>query len=1310
MESLVQIQLIDTNQGYLDLAEGTNFPINFGISDVRDLTKRKGTTSKTIKLAGSKNNNKLLNNYFDVNVIAGTFDINKLQRCAVIQEGIVILDDVYLQLTKVIKSQTTGAHDQLVSYEVVIKDSTSDFFTIIGNAELTDLQLQTEETYHIYNSTNLVASWDHTWEDTYKYVMPINNSIYNTYNLNEWLPGIYAKVYWDKIFESAGYIYEWDTHTGTTHQFDKLIIPFNGDQAKLLDEVYDDIAVVAQSSGTTTESMGLANPQNFYSEEYFIVDEEISDPQGFYTPSTSTYNNTYHLFGSNTLRFEIEIDYDIIIDNNTAGTVYLTNGTGQWKLATVAVNNGVGVPGSLRYPTNSYMGIQGSTPIVVGDNVVGNNSTTFNLDVPNQNIGGNIKIGYTLERNTVNAFTGGIDLPMKVRINSIKYRIIPNVQTMAYSLPVFLNAFVPKKIKQSDFLKAFVTLYNLYIEIDPTNSKKLIIKSRDKYYDDGKVENWTKLLNKDADQTIMFLPELSKKKLKLTYKQDDSDAGLKAYFQATNDVYGEAEYKFDNEYTKDIETKEIIFSPTIITESKFGAVTPSIPGVSPKNNIRLLYDGGMFPCSQWFIYDYGTTGTSGLTQYPLFSHMDDPYDPTFDINFGQCGYYSVNGLDLTNNNMYNLHWRRTLNQMNSSKMLTASFDLKASDIQKMRLSDKIRIDNSWWNINKITDYNPTKEGPTKVELLSIDDDLKMVPFKTWTPPTKPTKPTKPVLPTRGGWGSIEQTFRDTTKKRNTYTNSEFGTTSILDGRDNVVGSNVDGGIIVGDSNISSETSFIFGSNNIVEDNVSNAFIVGNNITADTSNTLYTNNIVIDGTFNGLPVSAITTGGGSFLPLSGGSLTGGLSGTSLNLSSIGSGIPIINLGLDSNGNVVTGTTGGASTFTGGTITGPTTFTNGLSSNTIFATTYQNLPTDIRVTGGTYNNSIGTATFTNNIGGTFAVTGFTTGSTGGGSFLPLSGGTMTGNITLPFNGAIRYNTTTNIKFEESFAGFTGVSINGNGGNAYALIGNRYDGGIELGSYEANSVLGLYSNTGSIEIYDASQIVINDNSIVAIGVDNNRDITIADNTATPRITTNTNKKAVFIGSKNSKINSGITNSVVIGGEAITATTSSTVYVPNLNIKTVGAGTPIINLGIDSSGNVVTGTTSSASLSYIESACTADVTMALTNTWYTGTQIVLSSGTWLINAHITLNRTTTTAQQYQVRVQDTTNATSYASSQQYQASVTNAPVSMSLTTIITLAGTANIAIQGASSVSTNNLIKAATLANSSGNNATKITAIKVA
>jgi hypothetical protein len=59
------------------------------------------------------------------------------------------------------------------------------------------------------------------------------------------------------------------------------------------------------------------------------------------------------------------------------------------------------------------------------------------------------------------------------------------------------------------------------------------------------------------------------------------------------------------------------------------------------------------------------------------------------------------------------------------------------------------------------------------------------------------------------------------------------------------------------------------------------------------------------------------------------------------------------------------------FTGGTVANPTYFINGLTATTISATTYLNLPTDVRVTGGTYFD--GVTTFTNNTGGTFTIDG-------------------------------------------------------------------------------------------------------------------------------------------------------------------------------------------------------------------------------------------------------------------------------------------------------------------------------------------------
>jgi len=68
-------------------------------------------------------------------------------------------------------------------------------------------------------------------------------------------------------------------------------------------------------------------------------------------------------------------------------------------------------------------------------------------------------------------------------------------------------------------------------------------------------------------------------------------------------------------------------------------------------------------------------------------------------------------------------------------------------------------------------------------------------------------------------------------------------------------------------------------------------------------------------------------------------------------------------------------------------------------------------------------------------------------------------------------------------------------------------------------------------------------------------------------------------FIHSTNSLVTAD--RSVVLGGQNITGTTSDTVYVPYLNIKNVGSGTSVNNLGIDVNGNVVSGTTGGGSSS---------------------------------------------------------------------------------------------------------------------------------
>ena len=153
--------------------------------------------------------------------------------------------------------------------------------------------------------------------------------------------------------------------------------------------------------------------------------------------------------------------------------------------------------------------------------------------------------------------------------------------------------------------------------------------------------------------------------------------------------------------------------------------------------------------------------------------------------------------------------------------------------------------------------------------------------------------------------------------------------------------------------------------------------------------------------------------------------------------------------------VTGfTSGGSSVFSGGTITGATNFTGGLTANTFSATTYEGLPLDIHltgltfdnstynitvsqndgsqytqnlsilssdvtITGGSYNPTTGVASFTNNTGGTFNVTGFLTGHTD----TYVTGMTFNNNI------LTLYQTQGNASISQILNNLSGLTVSGN-----------------------------------------------------------------------------------------------------------------------------------------------------------------------------------------------------------------------------------------------------------------------------------------
>jgi len=344
------------------------------------------------------------------------------------------------------------------------------------------------------------------------------------------------------------------------------------------------------------------------------------------------------------------------------------------------------------------------------------------------------------------------------------------------------------------------------------------------------------------------------------------------------------------------------------------------------------------------------------------------------------------------------------------------------------------------------------------------------------------------------------------------------TSSIIGGNNNLIDDSDESGIyssedssinkavesvIMGGNNhlltASGRSVIIGGSDNYMDGASRSVILGGSNITGDTSNTVYVPN--------------------------------------LNINSIGNGTPIGNLGFDSSGNVVTGTTGSGTSFweEAGSSNevlidekGSSSYTvNGESNGAIIAAG----------TGHTISNS----KYASFLGGVGNVTSNSTSTLGADTQLGGFGNTISGRTALSYNN-VMLGGSSNIIFSSS----RGAMLSTSDSRMSACTDSFILGGSNHKNGSGNNGLAQNDNSG------------------------------------------------IVGGTNHTFDIGVDRSVIIGGTGLNATTTDTVYVPNLNINSIGNGTPIGNLGFDSSGNVVTGTSGGSSFSWSDPVVTSGNTNA--------------------------------------------------------------------------------------------------------------------
>lgn len=782
------IQLVQSGNtgtsGYIDLDKDLPVALTYSVADIQDISKKNSSYSKTVYLPGTKNNNSLLGNIFNINLTDCTFDLNRKQSVIVISNGIPVLRG-YMQLISVKKlSPTSDLGEEQLSYEVLIFDNKVNFYDVLGAELLEDIDFSQYD--HEYNATNIMGSSAHTWEDCYIYPQMYNVST-NFYETIDYQPAIFVKTYVDRIFEQAGYSYTSDFFN--SEPFTKLIVPYNGDLAKISDaernrrlfqaSITSSTAYVQTNSptGYTVNSLSaVTTASTIYKGVRVPFNDDTSTVAGNFDNGPNNYNvvtkrwtvdrnGTFDLSVAfkGTFTYSAATNGYLWKDNSqtsyvgptpTNSWVYLIrNGTsiiytyfgpsfgvpqrGVWNNVgpDLSANTQYNIAVNINFTAAGLTLFSGDTIDVhyfiappynkywsAGTSTVWTGATAYNRS----GFGYGLPANHTIIKSTVKFNFDSVTIGASNRLKNTAY-----VANMVDGETVNLNNYIPRQVKKKDFFAGLVNMFNLYIEQDPEVETNLIIKTRDQYYSANTAFDWSEKIQLDAESNVKFLAELQNKRLNFTYKQDQ-DLFNKDYFNNTGLIYGQKLIDFDNDYLKGERKIEPLFSPTPLVFNGFSQVVSSIDSRAPKNNIRILYVGGMKDGKFNYRYVQGSGYVTQTRQQYLYAgHFDDFVLPTIDLNFSENQFLYYNTwTSTTNNTLYEAYWGNYVDQIANGKMLTAYFNLNESDIFNLKFSDKVFIIDSFYYINKISDYNFIDDSLTKVELIKVDDGLRNFPRRT----------------------------------------------------------------------------------------------------------------------------------------------------------------------------------------------------------------------------------------------------------------------------------------------------------------------------------------------------------------------------------------------------------------------------------------------------------------------------------------------------------------------------------------------------------------------------------------------------
>lgn len=673
----------------IDLLQDISTEFTYAIDDVKDFGSRNTSFSRTISIPATARNNKILGFAFEIGMsnthntdlanVNTNFTPSQAAKCEVYIDKIQIFKGVIRMLEIVINNNVT-------QYQCAVFGELGGFITELGNKRLEDLDFS--EYNHTYNVTEIEDSWDTINGSGYFYPLIDYGDVSSNkddFSVSTLRPALYVKEYIDKIFE--GTTYTLSCAFFDTTFFKTLIIPNNSQGIRGTNDRF--------ILGTKTISQILLNS------------------------NTPTARNADLPFDTTTLLNFTE----------NAGKSIFTYADSTKTIRTIASIVGT-------YQTDAASSIT-ATLYIGGVSVQAFTQNTFSANNP-------FSFSFDFTGNIANTNQVRIEISVPVTANtyivtissaSINLsQITSQITDVAYNGVISINENLPKGIFQKDFFLSVCKMFNLYVYQDNLNDKQINVAPYIDFYSSAVTNSldWSQKIDLGSTMSIKPMSQLNARYYAYKYTPDTdfyNDNYLKKYGQS----YGDNLYDSEFDYVKDTATTQIIFAPSILRlhtgqdkyHTEIFKLSNNNTNEDPMDSvIRILMAKKITGVSSWHIKS-GSNGTGSnlatLTSYGYAGHLNDPANPTIDINFGVPKELQFPVTTYPTDNLFNTYHLPYILEITDidSKLLSCKMYLNTLDIYDLDFSKYIWINGVLFRLNVVDGYNPMAYQTTQVNLLKV---------------------------------------------------------------------------------------------------------------------------------------------------------------------------------------------------------------------------------------------------------------------------------------------------------------------------------------------------------------------------------------------------------------------------------------------------------------------------------------------------------------------------------------------------------------------------------------------------------------